>query len=66
MNLEKETEYTKKQHFIPQFSIRPFEIEKNICLVAKINNEIVTVSSEKTEDIMQHLDLYEWSNCMFF
>jgi hypothetical protein len=59
MNLEKETEYTKKQHFIPQFSIRPFEIEKNICLVAKINNEIVTVSSEKTEDIMQHLDLYE-------
>ena len=32
---EEKNEYVKRQHYVPKFSIRPFEIKKGICLIAE-------------------------------
>ncbi len=52
-------QYTKRQHFIPQFSIRPFEVSKGKCLIIDLNKSPLEIESKKTADIMQEIDLYE-------
>lgn len=52
-------QYTKRQHYIPQFSIRPFEFAKGKCLIIDLKKDPLKVSAKKTADIMQEIDLYE-------
>lgn len=52
-------EFVKKQHYIPQFSIRPFEITKGYCLTVNLETNPFEISEKKTENIMQENDLYE-------
>ncbi|MFB7350993.1 DUF4238 domain-containing protein [Bacillus thuringiensis] len=52
-------EFVKKQHYIPQFSIRPFEITKGYCLAVNLETNPFEILEKKTENIMQELDLYE-------
>ncbi|MDA2385622.1 DUF4238 domain-containing protein [Bacillus cereus] len=52
-------EFVKKQHYIPQFSIRPFEITKGYCLTVNLETNPFEISENKTENIMQENDLYE-------
>ncbi|MGE1109223.1 DUF4238 domain-containing protein [Bacillus wiedmannii] len=52
-------EFVKKQHYIPQFSIRPFEITKGYCLTVNLETNPFEISEKKTENIMQEKDLYE-------
>lgn len=57
--MKQKNQYVKKQHFIPQFSIRPFEVVKGECLT--INSEQIPLKAvlKKTADVMQEIDLYE-------
>ncbi|MBG9749532.1 hypothetical protein ABD81_30010 [Bacillus thuringiensis] len=52
-------EFVKKQHYIPQFSIRPFEITKGYCLAVNLETKPFEILEKKTENIMQEYDLYE-------
>lgn len=52
-------EFVKKQHYIPQFSIRPFEITKGYCLAVNLETNPFEIVENKTENIMQEHDLYE-------
>lgn len=57
---KEKNEYVKRQHYIPQFSIRPFEIKKGICLTLDLNS--FEVSEQETANILQEIDLYEVQN----
>jgi hypothetical protein len=60
--VDNKKQYTKKEHYIPQYSIRPFEIEKGKCLVANLEHTPATISMKPTNEIMQEIDLYEVKN----
>ncbi|PFL59597.1 hypothetical protein COJ27_23715 [Bacillus cereus] len=57
--MAKKKDFTKRQHYIPQFSIRPFEITKGYCLTVNLETNPFEISEKKTENIMQEYDLYE-------
>ena len=57
--MKQKQQFTKRQHFIPQFSIRPFEVAKGKCLIIDLKKKPLEVSIKKTADIMQEIDLYE-------
>lgn len=52
-------QYVRKQHYIPQFSIRPFEISKGKCLCVNVTENPLAGTLMKTENIMQNIDFYE-------
>lgn len=58
--MERKNQYVKRQHYVPQFSIRPFEIEKEKCLVVKLDT--LEITKQRTQDILQEIDLYEVKN----
>ncbi|MFZ2577381.1 MAG: DUF4238 domain-containing protein [Lactococcus hircilactis] len=60
MNWKEKNQYVKRQHYVPQFSIRPFEVEKGKCLVVDLKN--LEVSKQDTQNILQEIDLYEVKN----
>lgn len=60
MNWKEKNQYVKRQHYVPQFSIRPFEVEKGKCLVVDLKN--LEVSKQDTQNILQEIDLYEEKN----
>lgn len=53
---EEKNEYVKRQHYVPKFSIRPFEIKKGICLIANLST--LEISEQQTSNILQEIDLY--------
>ncbi|MEE3950120.1 DUF4238 domain-containing protein [Bacillus wiedmannii] len=52
-------QFVRKEHYIPQFSIRPFEISGGFCLTVNLKASPLGVLQKKTENIMQEIDLYE-------
>ena len=60
MDWKEKNQYAKRQHYVPQFSIRPFETEKGKCLVVKLNT--MEIIEKLTQDILQEIDLYEVKN----
>lgn len=60
MKRKEKNQYVKRQHYVPQFSIRPFEIEKEKCLVVKLDT--LEITEQRTQDILQEIDLYEVKN----
>ncbi|KAB2425281.1 MULTISPECIES: DUF4238 domain-containing protein [Bacillus cereus group] len=52
-------QYVRKEHYIPQFSIRPFEISHGFCLTVNLRATPIEILQKKTENIMQEIDLYE-------
>lgn len=57
--MKQKNQYVKKQHFIPQFSIRPFEVVKGECLTINLEQIPLKAVLKKTADVMQEIDLYE-------
>lgn len=57
--MAKREQYVWKQHYIPQFSIRPFEIFKGKCLCINLTEDALVGTLMKTENIMQNIDFYE-------
>lgn len=47
MKWKEKNQYVKRQHYVPQFSIRPFEIEKEKCLVVKLDTLEITEQRTK-------------------
>lgn len=60
MKWKEKNQYVKRQHYVPQISIRPFEIEKEKCLVVKLDT--LEITEQRTQDILQEIDLYEVKN----
>lgn len=52
-------QFTRRQHYVPQYSIRPFEIECGKCLVMKDVHASPTIELQATADTFQKVDLYE-------
>lgn len=52
-------QFTRRQHYVPQYSIRPFEIERGKCLVMKEVHSKPTIELQATADTFQKVDLYE-------
>ncbi|WP_117161196.1 DUF4238 domain-containing protein [Paraliobacillus sp. X-1268] len=52
-------QFVKREHYITQFSIRPFEITKGLCLTVNLKATPLEILHKRTEDIMQDIDLYE-------
>lgn len=52
-------QFVRKEHYIPQFSIRPFEIFDGFCLTVSLKATPFEILQKKTENIMQEIDLYE-------
>lgn len=42
------TQFVKKEHYIPQFSMRPFEIAKGFCLTVNLEADTLEAKEKKT------------------
>ncbi|OUB88489.1 hypothetical protein BK784_28655 [Bacillus thuringiensis serovar medellin] len=52
-------EFVKRQHYVPRFSIRPFEITEGYCLIVIFKKTPLKEMKMSTKKIMQENDLYE-------
>ncbi|HDR7646150.1 TPA: DUF4238 domain-containing protein [Bacillus mycoides] len=52
-------DFVKKQHYIPRFSIKPFEITEGYCLTVIFKKTPLKKLKMSTKNIMQENDLYE-------
>ncbi|EEM14152.1 MULTISPECIES: DUF4238 domain-containing protein [Bacillus] len=52
-------DFVKKQHYIPQFSIKPFEITEGYCRTVILKTTPFKITKMSTRNIMQENDLYE-------
>ncbi|PFJ07531.1 DUF4238 domain-containing protein [Bacillus thuringiensis] len=52
-------DFAKKQHYIPRFSIKPFEITEGYCLTVILKTTPFKTTRMSTKNIMQEKDLYE-------
>ncbi|EEM56703.1 MULTISPECIES: DUF4238 domain-containing protein [Bacillus cereus group] len=52
-------EFVKKQHYIPRFSIKPFEITEGYCRTVILKTTPFKIMKMSTKNIMQENDLYE-------
>lgn len=58
-NMAVKKDFVKKQHYIPQFSIKPFEITEGYCLTVILKTTPCKITRMSTRNIMQENDLYE-------
>ncbi|MGG4308756.1 DUF4238 domain-containing protein [Bacillus anthracis] len=57
--MAEKNDFVKKQHYIPQFSIKPFEITDGYCLTVILKTTPFKITRMSTKNIMQENDLYE-------
>ncbi|MYW23031.1 DUF4238 domain-containing protein [Bacillus thuringiensis] len=60
--MAEKNDFVKKQHYIPQFSIKPFEITEGYCLTVILKTTPFKITRMSTKNIMQENDLYEVKN----
>lgn len=53
-------QYTKRQHYIPQYSLKPFESSKGKCLTINLKDTNLKIREKGIKNIMQEIDLYEF------
>ncbi len=52
-------QYTKRQHYIPQYSLKPFESSNGKCFTINLKDANLKIKEKGIKNIMQEIDLYE-------